>query len=102
MRKTIAIATATSALLLGGAGVANAALAGVPASTTTTVAQNDYGNDTSDNTGLWGLAGLLGLIGLTGLKRRNDNHDMQAGNAGAMRGAGTGTTTNRGTPPPTV
>ena len=100
-RKTIAIASATGALLFGGAGVANAELPGVPTSTTTTVAQEDYGNN-NDNTGLWGLAGLLGLLGLTGLKRRNHDDYRTGTTAGAMRGSGTTNPTNRGTPPPTV
>ena len=74
MRRTIAIVSATGALLFGGAGVANATTSSAPApsSTTTTLADND--NDQhSDNTGLWGLVGLLGLGGLAGLMRRKDN-----------------------------
>ena len=74
MRNTIAAGCAATALLFGGAGVANAAVdqAPVPSSTTTTLADTDNNsNHESDNTGLWGLAGLLGLAGLAGLKRRN-------------------------------
>jgi LPXTG-motif cell wall-anchored protein len=75
MRKTIAVVSATGAILFGGAGIAQAAVpAPVPASTTTTLAQNNYNDNdkSSDKTGLWGLLGLLGLGGLAGLKRRND------------------------------
>jgi LPXTG-motif cell wall-anchored protein len=77
MRKTIAVISATGALLFGGAGVANATNQGAPApsSTTTTLADNNNGQNTdqrSDNNGLWGLLGLLGLGGLVGLKRRKD------------------------------
>jgi MYXO-CTERM domain-containing protein len=77
MRKTIAVISATGALLFGGAGVANATAhsATVPASTTTTLADNSNNNNAdqhSDKTGLWGLLGLAGLFGLVGLKRRND------------------------------
>jgi LPXTG-motif cell wall-anchored protein len=78
MRKTIAVISATGALLFGGAGVANATVdsAPAPSSTTTTLADN---NNTStdqhnDDNGLWGLLGLLGLGGLLGLKRRKDTH----------------------------
>ncbi|MDP7704047.1 WGxxGxxG family protein [Mycobacterium sp. TY815] len=73
MRNTIAAGCAATALLFGGAGVANAAVdqAPVPSATTTTLADTDNTNQHSDNTGLWGLAGLLGLAGLAGLKRRN-------------------------------
>jgi len=74
MRKTIAALSATGALLLGGAGVANATIQDPAPVSTTIVADRDANasNDNSDKTGLWGLAGLLGLLGLTGLKRRND------------------------------
>jgi MYXO-CTERM domain-containing protein len=74
MRKTIAVAAATGALLFGGAGVAHATVPSAPSSTTTTLADdNNNNNDNdSDKTGLWGLLGLLGLGGLAGLKRRND------------------------------
>jgi LPXTG-motif cell wall-anchored protein len=74
MRKTIAVVSATGALLFGGAGIAQATVAVPgPASTTTTLAQDSHNNDkSSDKTGLWGLLGLLGLGGLAGLKRRND------------------------------
>jgi MYXO-CTERM domain-containing protein len=76
MRKTVAVISATGALLFGGAGVAHAATAApAPASTTTTLAAgDDNGDHDSDKTGLWGLLGLLGLGGLAGLKRRNDTH----------------------------
>jgi MYXO-CTERM domain-containing protein len=74
MRKTIAVISATGALMFGGAGVANAATHGVPASssTTTLADNNDTNQQHSDKTGLWGLLGLLGLGGLTGLMRRKD------------------------------
>ncbi|MBW0014525.1 WGxxGxxG family protein [Mycobacterium sp.] len=78
MRKTIAVVSATGALLFGGAGVANATVDNAPASssTTTTLADNTNTNTTgdqhSDKSGLWGLLGLLGLGGLAGLKRRRD------------------------------
>jgi MYXO-CTERM domain-containing protein len=76
MRRTIAVISATGALLFGGAGVASATVqsAPVPSSTTTTLADtNDHNNDQhSDKTGLWGLLGLGGLFGLAGLKRRNN------------------------------
>ena len=73
MRRTIAVVSATGALLFGGAGVANATVesATAPSPTTTTLADNN--NDQhNDNSGLWGLLGLLGLGGLVGLKRRRD------------------------------
>ena len=76
MRRTIAVISATGALLFGGAGVASATVQSAPApsSTTTTLADNNTNNNDqhSDKTGLWGLLGLTGLIGLAGLKRRND------------------------------
>ncbi len=76
MRKTIAVVSATGALLFGGAGMANAAVqsAPIPSSTTTTVAQPDNTQNTqkTDHTGLWGLVGLLGLGGLAGLMRRRE------------------------------
>ena len=76
MRKTIAVISATGALLFGGAGVASAtAHSGpVPSSTTTTLADNTNNDNQphSDKTGLWGLLGLLGLGGLAGLMRRKD------------------------------
>jgi MYXO-CTERM domain-containing protein len=89
MRKTIAVISATGALLFGGAGVADASVhsASVPASTTTTLADNGNNNNTdqhSDKTGLWGLLGLTGLFGLAGLKRRKDT-DTGVG-TGATRG----------------
>jgi MYXO-CTERM domain-containing protein len=85
MRKTIAVVSATGALLFGGAGVANATVPSVPApasSTTTTLADDNNANGNhSDKTGLWGLVGLLGLGGLAGLlKRRNEPH-LGAGTA---------------------
>ncbi|MGZ4577368.1 MAG: WGxxGxxG family protein [Mycobacterium sp.] len=91
MRKTIAVMSATGALLFGGAGVANAAVEQAPAtSSTTTLADNDNTNNGQhkDNTGLWGLLGLLGLGGLAGLKRRNETHAA----------TGVGPTTTPGTP----
>ncbi len=93
MRKTIAVISATGALLFGGAGVANATTQSAPApsSTTTTLADNNSNSNTdqhSDNNGLWGLLGLLGLGGLVGLKRRKDTD--------AFTGAGTTTTPGRG------
>ncbi|MFZ3271233.1 MAG: WGxxGxxG family protein [Mycobacterium sp.] len=75
MRKTVAVISATGALLFGGAGIANATIQGAaaPASTSTTLADNSNANTDqhSDDTGKWGLLGLLGLFGLAGLKRRN-------------------------------
>ncbi|ORW43121.1 hypothetical protein AWB90_18390 [Mycobacterium paraense] len=93
MRKTIAVISATGALLFGGAGVANATVDSAPAqsSTTTTLADNNNTTSTdqhSDNNGLWGLLGLLGLGGLLGLKRRKD--------ADAVTGIGTTTNPGRG------
>jgi MYXO-CTERM domain-containing protein len=77
MRKTIAIISATGALLFGGAGVADAAVNGAPAPslTATTLADNTNGDThhDSDDKGKWGMFGLLGLFGLAGLKRRNTN-----------------------------
>ncbi len=75
MHKTIAIVSATGALLVGGASVANAAVQGAtePSSTSMTLADNTNGNTEqhNDNSGRWGMFGLLGLFGLAGLKRRN-------------------------------
>ncbi|OBK44336.1 WGxxGxxG family protein [Mycobacterium sp. 1081908.1] len=93
MRKTIAVISATGALLFGGAGVANATVEGAPApsSSTTTLADNNNGQNNdqhSDNTGLWGLLGLLGLGGLMGLKRRKDTDTITR--------VGTTTTPGRG------
>jgi MYXO-CTERM domain-containing protein len=88
MRRTIAVISATGALLFGGAGVAGATVqsAPVPSSTTTTLADtNNDNNQHSDKTGLWGLLGLLGLGGLAGLKRRNDT-DTGVGVGTANRG----------------
>ncbi|WP_308204216.1 WGxxGxxG family protein [Mycobacterium fragae] len=82
MRKILAITAATGALLLGGAGIANATTPSTPpsSSTTTTVAQTGDAdnNNHSDKTGLWGLLGLAGLAGLAGLTRRRNE-----ANAGA-------------------
>ncbi len=92
MRKTIAVVSATGALLFGGAGVANAVVgATAPASTTTTQADtaNNTSDQHSDKTGLWGLLGLLGLGGLAGLRGRRDNH-------AAGTGVGPATTPGRG------
>lgn len=89
MRRTIAVVSATGALLFGGAGVANATVesAPTPSSTTTTLADTNNTNDQhSDNNGLWGLLGLLGLGGLVGLKRRRDANTV----------TGVGTTANPG------
>lgn len=88
MRKTIAVLSATGALLFGGAGVADATVNGVPASTSTstTLADNDTGDTHHDNgdKGKWGMFGLLGLFGLAGLKRRNSTDAVvDAGPAGA-------------------
>ena len=94
MRRTIAVVSATGALLFGGAGIANATVETAPApSTTTTLADNTNTNTSandqhSDNAGLWGLLGLLGLGGLIGLKRRKDT-DVRGG-------VGTSTTPGRG------
>ena len=73
MRKTIAVISATGAMLFGGAGLADAAVQGAPVPSTTTLADNGNANNDqhSDNTGKWGMFGLLGLFGLAGLKRRN-------------------------------
>ncbi len=84
MRKTIAIMSATGALLFGGAGIANAAVQGIaaPSPTATRLADNTNGNTEqhSDNSGKWGMFGLLGLFGLAGLKRRNTtNASVDAG-----------------------
>jgi MYXO-CTERM domain-containing protein len=92
MRKTIAVVSATGALLFGGAGVANAAVesATTPSSTTTTLADTSNNNTDqhSDKTGLWGLLGLLGLGGLAGLRGRKDTH--------TATGVGPTTTPGRG------
>jgi hypothetical protein len=82
LRKTLAVISATGALLFGGAGVAHATApaAPIPSSTTSTLADDTQHQD-SDKTGLWGLAGLLGLIGLAGLKRRKDT-DVAVGSRG--------------------
>ncbi|OBH03566.1 MULTISPECIES: WGxxGxxG family protein [unclassified Mycobacterium] len=90
MRKTIAVISATGALLFGGAGVANATTQAAPApsSTTTTLADNNNDQHSDNNNGLWGLLGLLGLGGLVGLKRRKDTD--------AVTGLGTTTTPGRG------
>jgi hypothetical protein len=75
MHKTIAIVSATGALLFGGAGVAGAATQGAPApaATSITLADQNTGDNNHDNGdyGKWGMFGLLGLFGLAGLKRRN-------------------------------
>jgi MYXO-CTERM domain-containing protein len=81
MRKTLAVVSATGALLFGGVGIANATpSAPAPSSTTVTLAQDDANHHDSDKTGLWGLLGLLGLGGLAGLKRRKDT-DVAVGTA---------------------
>lgn len=72
MQKPLVIGATTLTLLFGGAGIANADIVEAPASTTTTLAQEQQANDDSGDNGLWGLAGLLGLLGLAGLKRRKD------------------------------
>jgi MYXO-CTERM domain-containing protein len=77
MRKTIAAAAITGAVLFGGAGIADATVPAAPASSSTvTVAQDQPQNEQqdSDKTGLWGLLGLLGLGGLAALRRRNDTY----------------------------
>ena len=87
LRKTLAVISATSALLFGGAGVAHATASDAPApsSTTTTLADDTQMQDhDSDKTGLWGLTGLLGLIGLAGLKRRKDADYPANRTAGAV------------------
>jgi hypothetical protein len=91
MRKTIAVISATGALLFGGAGVANATVdsAPMPSATTTTLADNSNNNNTdqhSDKTGLWGLLGLTGLFGLAGLKRRNHTDAGVGAGSAATRG----------------
>jgi MYXO-CTERM domain-containing protein len=87
MRKTIATAAATGALLFGGAGVAHATITSAPApsSTTTTLIAEDQNQPKSDKTGLWGLLGLLGLGGLAGLKRRNDTIHGTGATGGNVR-----------------
>lgn len=82
MHKSLAVGAVTLGLLFGGAGVANATDLTVPATTTTTVAQEAGQEQESDNTGLWGLAGLLGLLGLLGMKRRKDTDHPVARNTG--------------------
>ena len=99
MRKTIAVASTAGALLFGVPAIAHAETshAGVPASMTTTLAQDDYGtNNDKDNTGLWGLAGLLGLLGLLGLRHRHDTPDRRNGTAAL------GTTRSYGGPTPSA
>jgi MYXO-CTERM domain-containing protein len=90
MRKTIAVISATGALLLGGAGVADAAINGAPASSSasTTLADNTNGDNGQhgDDTGKWGMFGLLGLFGLAGLKRRNTTDAVVDGGPAATRG----------------
>ncbi|MGB8506091.1 WGxxGxxG family protein [Mycobacterium sp.] len=88
MRKPLVIGVTSLALLFGGAGVANATVPStpVPASITTTLAQDDAKDDGGDN-GLWGLAGLLGLAGLAGLLRRRDTN--VPGTRGGITGGGT-------------
>jgi MYXO-CTERM domain-containing protein len=90
MRKTIAVISATGALLFGGAGVADAAINGAPASpsTSTTLADNNNGdnNQHGDDTGKWGMFGLLGLFGLAGLKRRNTTDPVVDAGSTATRG----------------
>lgn len=85
MRKTLAVVSAAGALLLGGAGVANATAPATPGSTseTTMLAQDNDNNNHSDKTGLWGLAGLLGLAGLSGLLRRDRNTGVGPAATGA-------------------
>lgn len=87
MRKTVAVAATTGALLLGGAGVAHATPAApAPSSTTTTsLAQDNPSDNNCDRTGLWGLLGLLGLAGLTLVKRRDGDY-RQTGTTGAPGG----------------
>ncbi|WP_326546581.1 WGxxGxxG family protein [Mycolicibacterium sp. ND9-15] len=72
MQKPLVIGATTLTLLFGGAGIASADTVEAPATTTTTLAQDQHANDDSGDNGLWGLAGLLGLLGLAGLKRRKD------------------------------
>jgi MYXO-CTERM domain-containing protein len=90
MRRTIAVISATGALLFGGAGVANATVNGapVPSSTSTTLADTSNNNNDqhSDNSGKWGLLGLLGLVGLAGLKRRNNTDTGVGAGPAATRG----------------
>jgi MYXO-CTERM domain-containing protein len=90
MRKTIAAISATGALLFAAAGVADAAVQGAPApsSTATTLADNSNGdtNQHGDDNGKWGMFGLLGLFGLAGLKRRNTSDASVA--AGPAAGSG--------------
>lgn len=90
MRKTIAIISATGALLFSGAGIANATVQGIAAQspTATTLADNTNGNTEqhNDNSGKWGMFGLLGLFGLAGLKRRNTTNASADAGPTATRG----------------
>lgn len=90
MHRTIAVISATGAMLFGGAGVAGAATdsATAPSSSSITLADKSTGETHSDDNGKWGMFGLLGLFGLAGLKRRNTTDAVvDAGPAGA-RGRG--------------
>ncbi|MBI2701544.1 hypothetical protein KQR54_04785 [Mycobacterium gordonae] len=75
MRNMIAAGCAATALLFGGAGIANASVEQAPAPSSTTTTLADEHQQESDNTGLWGLTGLLGLAGLAGLARRKNHND---------------------------
>jgi MYXO-CTERM domain-containing protein len=90
MHKTIAVISATGALLFGGAGVADAAVNGAPvsSSTATTLADNSNGDTHHDSNdkGKWGMFGLLGLFGLAGLKRRNSSDAVVDAGPTAPRG----------------
>jgi MYXO-CTERM domain-containing protein len=90
MRKTIAVISATGAMLFGGAGLADAAVQGAPAPSLTTATLADNGNANNDqhgdNTGKWGMFGLLGLFGLAGLKRRNTSDASVDAGPTATRG----------------
>jgi LPXTG-motif cell wall-anchored protein len=76
MRKAIAAATLTTALV--GLPALHTVSATAPPDTVNSavVADNDddVDDDEDSNTGLWGLLGLLGLIGLAGLARRRNRH----------------------------
>ena len=89
MRKTIAVISATGAMLFGGAGLADAAVQGAPAPSSTTATLADNGNANNDqhsDNGKWGMFGLLGLFGLAGLRRRNTSDASVDAGPTATRG----------------
>jgi hypothetical protein len=74
MRKTLAAATLTTALV--GIPAVHAVSATAPPDTVNAavVADDDDVDDDDSNTGLWGLLGLLGLVGLAGLAGRRSRY----------------------------